>query len=305
MPQDEVLPQNTSELIALEIAIEYFLTAKEAQRCSPWTLRHYRWTLKRFIVWLAGYNITDASQLTPHHIRLFLADLQRQEMAAWTIHDFARVIKTFCRFLQAEELIPDNPMRRVAMPHMDDKILPAFASGDIQALLDACHNARDRAIILVLLDTGVRASEFCALNIENVDLKTGTVMVRHGKGGKDRAVFLGARSRKALTRYMARRRAAKPIEPLFSKLRGGGRLAVSGLQTLLLRLGRVAEVKNCHPHTFRRTFALWSLRAGMNVYALQRIMGHSDLTILRQYLALVEEDLATAHREHGAVDNML
>lgn len=64
-------------------------------------------------------------------------------------------------------------------------------------------------------------------------------------------------------------------------------------------------IEHCHPHTFRRTFALWSLRAGMDVYALQVIMGHSDLSMLRKYLALVEKDLEDALRKHGAVDNML
>ena len=74
---------------------------------------------------------------------------------------------------------------------------------------------------------------------------------------------------------------------------------------MLKRLGVKARVEHCHPHTFRRTFALWSLRSGMNIYALQQIMGHSDLQVLRQYLALVEDDLHDAHQKHGAVDNML
>ncbi len=85
----------------------------------------------------------------------------------------------------------------------------------------------------------------------------------------------------------------------------GARYTVDGVQSMLARLGERAGVAHCHPHTFRRTFALWSLRAGMNIYALQRLMGHTDLTMLRRYLALVETDLAQAHREHGAVDSTL
>ena len=74
---------------------------------------------------------------------------------------------------------------------------------------------------------------------------------------------------------------------------------------LLRRLGQAACVAHCHPHTFRRTFALWSLRAGMNIYALQRMMGHADLQILRRYLALIDDDLRQAHDKHGAVDHVL
>ena len=78
-----------------------------------------------------------------------------------------------------------------------------------------------------------------------------------------------------------------------------------GMQRLLYRLGERGGVDHCHPHTFRRTMALWSLRNGMNIFALQQIMGHSDLEVLRKYLALVGQDLEDAHREHGAVDHML
>ena len=93
---------------------------------------------------------------------------------------------------------------------------------------------------------------------------------------------------------------------LFPSLNTGNRLTTHGLRHLLTcGLATRADVADCHPHTFRRTFALSCLRAGMNVYALQRLMGHADLSILRKYLALVETDLQTAHREHGAVDNLL
>ena len=85
----------------------------------------------------------------------------------------------------------------------------------------------------------------------------------------------------------------------------GAYLTTSALRQLLERLAHRAGLTDVHPHKFRRTFALWSLRAGMNIYCLQRIMGHSDLKILQRYLALVEADLEKQHREHGAVDSML
>ena len=96
-----------------------------------------------------------------------------------------------------------------------------------------------------------------------------------------------------------------PDQALWLSLTSGERLTDWGLRKRLHRIGKEAQVKNCNPHTFRRTFALWSLRSGMNIYALQQIMVHSDLTILRQYLALLEEDLQDAHRRYGVVDRML
>ncbi len=96
-----------------------------------------------------------------------------------------------------------------------------------------------------------------------------------------------------------------PDMPLWVNMNTGERLTDWGLRLMLRRLGKRTSVEHCHPHTFRRTCALWSLRAGMNIYALQQIMGHSDLTVLRRYLASVEEDLSDAHQRYGAVDNAL
>jgi len=307
MPPDDLLRLRIVPPVRhdLGFAIDVFLTAKEAKRCTDVTLKHYRWTLERFTAWLIEHGITTADGITAHHIRTFLAELQRNDASSWTVHDFARVIKTFVRFLHTEEMIPTNPFARVEMPVLDDEILPAFDVADVQSLLEACKTDRNRAIVLVLLDTGVRVSELVHLNIGDVNTKTGAVMVRKGKGRKDRMTFLGARSRRVLFKYLTRRGTTQTDDPLFITETTSQRLTVNGLQTMIHRLGERAGVEHCHPHTFRRTFALWSLRVGMNIYALQKIMGHSDLTILRKYLALVQEDLQQAHRQHGAVDNML
>ena len=254
---------------------------------------------------MRAQGLQDIQDITSHHIRTFLADLDKQGHAASYIHTYARTIKTWMRFLHAEELLPTDPMAKVAMPRLDHKILPAFTPEDVKKLLNACHTPRDTALVLCLLDTGCRAAELVSLNIKDIDLKTGTVTVTQGKGRKDRITFLGAKARRSLHKYLLGRPNAKPDEPLFPSATTQERLMPNGLLLLWRRLGQKAGVENCHPHTFRRTFALWSLRAGMNIYALQQIMGHSDLTVLRKYLALVEEDLQEAHRKHGAVDNML
>ena len=88
-------------------------------------------------------------------------------------------------------------MARVKMPKLPKEILPAFAPGDVQKLMAVCKTPRDKAIVLCLLDSGCRAREFSALTIADVDMQTGTVTVRQGKGKKDRITFLGAKARRA------------------------------------------------------------------------------------------------------------
>ena len=289
----------------LRLALEGFLISREAMRATPSTLDWYRRRLGKFLSYVEEHGANAPEGVTSHHIRTFLVELQHQDLSDWYIHGHARAIKTFLRFLHAEAIIPDNPMQRVTMPRLDKPILPALSPEDVKHLLDVCHSARDKAIVLCLVDTGCRASEFVALDVEDVDIKSGSVRVQHGKGRKDRVTFLGAKARKALLRYLMPRAVIASNGSLWLSENTGERLTHSGLRLLLQRLGKRAGVANCSPHTFRRTCALWSLRSGMNIYALQQLMGHSDLTVLRRYLALVEEDLQEAHRKHGAVDNML
>lgn len=193
-------------------------------------------------------------------------------------------------------------------PNRINPILPAFTRAHVKALLEACEQAadpeRDTALVLVLLDTGVRASELCALTLADVDGATGSITVRRGKGAKARTVYIGARTRKALLRYLLTRASDPPTAPLFPS-HAGGPLTRNALLLLCRRLGARADVPHSHPHTFRRTCALESLRAGMDVVRLAALLGHSDLQTVRKYLALVEADLQAAHAEHGPVENLL
>ena len=290
---------------ALTRALDVFLLDAEARQLSPNTIRFYRQQLQPFLFFLREKDIADPEAILAHHIRAYLVSLQKRGLKEHSVHAAARSVRAFCKFMKVEDLIASNPMRKVRMPRLPKAIPPAFSEEDVKQLIAACTNDRDRAIVLFLLDSGCRAAEFVALNIEDVDLDEGIVHIRLGKGKRERTTYIGDSARNALEDYLAQRKRLEPEEPLWVSLTTDTRLTDSGLRLMLRRLGKRAGVEHCHPHTFRRTFALWSLRAGMNIYALQRIMGHSDLTILRRYLALTEQDLQTAHRRFGAVDTML
>lgn len=297
------MPPQQQAIIAL--AVQSFYLDRQAAGCSSATLTWYRKYLGAWANWTAQHQIANPEAITATHIRTYLAELQDSPASARTVHHHASALRAFCNFLVADDLLAANPMHKVKMPRLPQTILPAFTLEDVFAILSVCHHDRDRAIVLMLLDTGLRAAELCALSIGCISLVTGAVTVHAGKGNRDRLVYLGARTRKVLLRYIMSRRHTEPDDPLWLSLDGGHRLTHWGLRLMLHRLGERSGVHHCHPHTFRRTFALWSLRAGMNVYALQRLMGHADLQVLRQYLALVESDLQAAHAQYGAVDRIL
>jgi len=290
-------------------ALTAFLLDCEARRLSPRTLGFYRQELEPFLAWLAARGVKLLGGIDAPAIRAYLVALQDRGLRPVSQHAAARSIRAWLNFCVREELLDLSPMRNVQMPKRGSEILPAFTREDVDAMLRACQDSaypeRDAALVLVMLDSGLRAAELLALDWPDVNLTTGAVMVRAGKGAKDRTVFMGAHTRKAVVKYRMTLTDAHPSGAVFVTLDSGTRLKYAGLKQLLRRLGQRAGVSHCTPHTFRRTFALESLRAGMNLVTLAAIMGHADLAMLRRYLALVEHDLADAHAQHGAVDAML
>ena len=173
------------------------------------------------------------------------------------------------------------------------------------------------------MDTGLRATEFASLHVGSIDARSGLVTV-FGKGQKQRQVRVGATARGAIIKMLGYRAEAAPrsgaprsgdapLRTAYDGLTGqevgaGERvrsLTMHGIQVLLRRLGERAGVTPCGPHRFRRTFALWCLRDGMDLHSLRVLMGHSTLAVLQRYLALAGEDVERAHAAHSPVDKLL
>lgn len=277
----------------------------KASRLAHQTQRYYRSQLTPFIIWCQTGAVYQVIQITPRLIRGYLVSLEERGLSDYSVHAAARAIRAFLNFCVREEIVSVSPMDKVSMPRVDRRVLPSLSNAEVHKLLSVCTSLRDETIILVLLDTGCRASELVNLDGRDVDLGNREVHVRAGKGGKDRNVFLGEHTKARLATYYKERGRPKPSEPIWLSQTRGERLTPSGLHQLLKRLGAQARVPHCAPHTFRRTFAISCLRNGMDLFRLARLMGHSDISVLRQYLFLLKEDLRKAHAQFGIVDRLL
>ncbi|HHX43146.1 MAG TPA: tyrosine-type recombinase/integrase [Chloroflexi bacterium] len=297
----------------LDAALQGFLLDRQAARCAHKTLTHYKYTAGGFVAWLKEQGIRDVAHIKAGHVRAYLVGLQKRGVKDTTQHAHARGIKAWLNWLVREGDLSESPMRRVAMPRLEQRVPPPFTPEEVHRLLAACNRqtatgARNYALILVLLDTGLRAAECVALRVGDVDMRTGLAVVL-GKGRKQRQVRVGNKARAAVLRMLAHRGEPSPGAPLWAAydLQGCecGALSIHGLQTAVVRLGRAAGVKPCGPHRFRRTFALWCLRDGMDLHSLRLLMGHSSLAVLQRYLALAGEDVERAHAAHSPADRML
>lgn len=288
----------------LQDAVDVFLLDYKARRLTASTIEYYKaYLATAFVSWCKEHSISHLHEVTANRIRTYLATVQDKGVAGYTVLNSARTVRAFLNFCVNEGWLTETPMKRVSMPKIDKPLPQAFSHNDIRAMLDSAASSRDTALILFLLDTGLRCSEAISLKAGDIDMHTGQVMVM-GKGRKQRAVFLGARTRRALGRYWAEEGKPEATEPVFrSQTSNTGYFTRSGLFQVTRRIGKRAGIKPCTPHMFRRTFAITCLRNGMDIYSLQRLMGHEDLETLRHYLALAKADIEAAHDRHGPVDN--
>lgn len=289
-----------------DFAVESFLIDCQARRLTPKTIEYYAKNLRTFTLYLADKRIGSVEALTHHELRHFMLALRKRNYSAQYQHNIYRSVRTFLNFCVSDGIIEESPLTKLRAPKLPTHEITAFTKDEIKTILKHCDTERDRAICLVLLDSGLRQSEILALNVGDVNLATGATRVKQGKGQKDRTVYLGAKSRRQVHRYLSERNPTPgPNSALFiASRRPVHRLTTSGIVQMMGRLADATGIKHCSCHTFRRTFAINCLRNGMNVYALAKLMGHINIQMLERYLKIVEDDLAAAHGEFGVVDNL-
>ncbi len=291
--------------------IEEFLVDRQSRNCTPGTVAYYRRCLRLWADFVGEKGVTSAQEVTASHVRRFLVHLAERGHSPGGVATVYAGVRAFLSWY-AQEYAPEgwSPLARVQSPKRPQERLEPLSLEDFQAMLDSCPKdgftgLRDRALLLLLMDTGLRHQELTDLEVADLDLATGQVIVRQGKGRKSRAVYVGKRTRRALQAYLRQRRKQGLGEeaPLWVQ-RSGERLSKSGIRQVVRRAAKRAGVPEPGMHAFRRAFAVNSLRNGMDLVTLQRLMGHADLSTLNRYLALVDEDLRRAQARHGVVDSM-
>jgi integrase/recombinase XerD len=284
--------------IALTDAYTDFVLSRQAMNCTKATIDFYRHTARVFLVWSEGQGVDAPEKLSARYVRAYLAELVAKGKKDTTLNAHARAIRTLCIFWHTEGYIP-QPIK-FEMPKLEKKRLPVLNAEQLQRVVEAC-DVRDKAIVLFMADSGLRRQETVDLNWGDVDMDTGLVRVKQGKGQKDRSAVIGATTRRVLLKY---RRTVdhSPNSPLFQS-RTHERFTGHGLLIVFRRLSKATGIR-VTPHAMRRTFTILSLRAGMNALTIQTLLGHEDLTMTKHYADMVDDDLLAEHKAHSPIDNL-
>ena len=274
---------------SLPALITTYLARCAVEGKSPRTIDAYRETLARFLRCLREDGAPlDPDRLRPDHVIAYLARFTAHRPD--TRHRYFREVRCFWNWLRTAGSTENDPFRGLRNVRLPRTIVPPLGPAEIARLLACCDAAtvvgrRDRAILLTLLDTGIRCAEAVGLDLADCDFASRRLHVRHGKGDKARVVPFAAR---------------------YALLNDGVRLRPNGLKQLLRRRGQAAGVPRVHAHRFRHTFATWAIAHDARELDVQHLLGHSSPDMVRRYSATYgSAQAAERHAAFSPGDQML
>jgi site-specific recombinase XerD len=289
------MPATAEKSQSLAGAVRTYLFDVQAAGRSPGTVQTYRYALNGLRAFLEGQDVDDWAAVGAAELRQFFAS-RLASLKPNTIRTRAIIISSFFKWLLQEGLVTCNPMEHVRRPKSPQRRVKAFTSeAELLAMFRAAEETRDpmrnRAILYVLLDCGLRASELLSMAPLDYNPETNCLTVK-GKGNKVRMLHMGVQCRNAFEALLARAE---------DDLWGIGRVE---LQQLIRRMGQRAGVK-AHPHKFRHTFAMRFLDAGGTIDELQYLMGHSHISTTMIYAVAGQEQRALrSQAQHSPLDGL-
>lgn len=285
---------------------------------SSVTIQNYTLILNRIVEYLGNPEVEN---ITLSDLRSYLISLSEKGLAESSRQVHWKVIKAFFSWAE-NELEIKRPDTRLKMPTVPAPDIEPFTEEEVRRLLKACETSsevntplkfpytmrrstamRDKLLILLLLDTGMRISELCRVKLSDINIEDGTIGVRShetGKKSRSRTVRFGVRTKKILWRILNSKENDDDLLFVSTKNNPFNRFTA---KSVLARIGKRANVKKACAHRFRHTFAIQYLRNGGDIYTLQSLLGHKSLSTVRLYLKISEIDISEAHRRFGPVDN--
>ncbi|RLE86522.1 MAG: recombinase XerC [Thermoprotei archaeon] len=269
-----------SNVQLLELYIAHLL----ARNRSPNTIKTFKSLLKKFIEYLGNKHVKDA---TTWDVDAFLAKLRASGYSERSVYTAAVAVKRFMEYLGL-----GGNLRGFELPRRPSELPRYLTPDEVEAMINAASNLRDKLIVSMLYSTGMRVSELVNVRVSDVNLEERSIRVR-GKGGKERVVFFNGKPHSLLVEYLKHMR---PDEYLFPG-RGGGHIHYVTVERIVRTLAKAAGIrKRVTPHVLRHSFATHSLTRGMDIREIQELLGHASLKTTQVYTHVVRRKLLEDYR---------
>jgi site-specific recombinase XerD len=318
MPSETGLRQKT-----LAELVDYYEICNRSEGKSPRTVNWYSRNLQQFRSYLRSRRLSEViDRIDIRILREYVLYLQQRKryegsgftpaqagpLASASVHGHVRTIRAFYSWLVREELVDGNIGRELKPPKILKKMIMTLSDDEIRSIMTAFSpssqtDQRNQTVFLLLFDTGMRIGELIGLRIDDVRMDEGFVRVL-GKGNKQRLVPVGTNAQKALQKYLFRFRpnpASTETNNVFLSANGYP-LTVNSMKLMFSKLALRSRVPRLHAHLCRHTFATRYLTNGGNVFALQQILGHSTLDMVKNYVDLAASHVAFEHHRFSPLD---
>lgn len=280
------------ETIENQDYVGMYLSAKKIEGCSIRTINYYRSTLS---------NMFDSIELpirkiTTELIRKYLLEYQaRNDCGKVTLDNVRRILSSFFSWLEEEDYIIKNPIRRIHKVKIGSSIKKAISDENIEIMRDGCQTIRDLAMVDLLFTTGMRVGELVNLKISDMNFEERTCIV-YGKGDKERLVYFDAKAKLHLQKYLLER--VDRNKALFVSLnRPYNRLGINGVEIRLREFGRKLGIEKVYPHKFRRTMATRAIDKGMPIEQVQQLLGHKQIDTTMRYAIVNQNNVKNSYKK--------
>lgn len=289
----------TAECTALTVTenmpgkVMLFLASKKLDGMSPNTIKNYGLILRHF----CNTIHKDVEQITAMDIRMFLALRSKEGLKNSSMGATIAALKSFFSWLENEEYIVKSPMRKIKNIKVEKRLRKALTREELEMLRDVAKDLREKALLELFYSTGCRLDEIQKLNISDIDWANNQVRVI-GKGNKERIVFLNARARIHLKKYLKSRKDNQPY--LFVSERAPhDRLGRRAIQKTFCQLGLKAGLSfEVYPHLIRHTTATHMLQGGATLEEVQAYLGHDSPATTQIYAEISNDSVRQSHLKH-------
>lgn len=283
----DIIPADT-----IPQAVRLYIASKSVEHLSKGTLSLYLLRLTQFF----GVVHKPIDQVTANDIRVYLFQYKQDRQIKDTTLEGMRIcLNSFFEWCVQEDLITKNPARRVPAIRVDCPERLPMSALELETVRGCCRTLREKAMVDFLYSSACRVSEFCALNLNNINWQDHTIRIERGKGGKGRTTFMNAEAEISLRAYLDTRHDDSPA--LFVSSRAPhDRLKVKAVQNEIQKILSRCSI-TCHvtPHIFRHTAASLALQRGMPLEQVQRFLGHSRIQTTLRYAKTLQQDVHISH----------